>query len=177
MAQLFGVYRNGTITVPEGTQALVGLTANGTPDTSLSSNSSIGKVGLQVGGADVSDTNAVPSRSSQITLTTVTIANGASLSGGVDLGTGRLVGIIMPASWTTAALTFQANADGGATYYDLYDDATERTISSTGAAVSRFLALPISDWLGVRGIKVRSGTGALAVNQGAARTITLVVAN
>lgn len=113
----------------------------------------------------------------QLTTKTVTIANGQSLSDAADLGTGRLVGIIMPAEWTTAALTFQANADAGATVYDVYDDATERTITSAGATASRFLALPLSDWLGMRGLKVRSGTGASPVNQGAARTIILVVAN
>lgn len=118
-----------------------------------------------------------PVTAAQITTKTVTIANGASLSGAADLGTGRLVGIIMPASWTSAALTFQANADAGATFYDVYDDATERTITASGAAASRFLSLPLSDWLGVRGLKVRSGTSASPVNQGADRVITLVVAN
>lgn len=119
----------------------------------------------------------VPVTAAQITTKTVTIANGASLSDAADLGTGRLVGIIMPAAWSAAALTFQANADNGATFYDVYDDATERTISQSGAAAARFLALPLSDWLGMRGVKVRSGTGASPVNQGAARTIILVVAN
>lgn len=49
--QLFGVYRNGAVTVPEGTQALVGLTANGTPDTSISpsTESHIGQIGGEVG--------------------------------------------------------------------------------------------------------------------------------
>lgn len=118
-----------------------------------------------------------PVTAAQITTKTVTIAKGLSLSDAADLGTGRLVGIIMPAGWTAAALTFQANADGGETFYDVYDDATERTITSSGAAASRFLSLPLSDWLGMRGLKVRSGTGALPVNQGAARSIILVVAN
>jgi hypothetical protein len=35
--------------------------------------------------------------------------------------------------------------------------------------------LNIGDWIGVRYMKVRSGTSGTPVNQGGARTITLVV--
>lgn len=138
----------------------------------------IGKVGLQVGGADVADTNAVPARSPQITLVTVTIANSGNLSGAGDLGTGRLVGIITPSTWTSAAITFSASPDGS-NYYDLYDDATERTIASGSipTSASRFFALSLSDWLGIRSLKIRSGTSGSPVSQGGARSVILVLAN
>ena len=110
----------------------------------------------------------------QITTKTATISSGGSLSAAVDLGTGRLVGIIMPSGWTAAGLSFEANADGGSTTGVLKDNGTERTIT---IGASEFSALQLSDWLGVRGIKLRSGTSGAAVNQGADRIITLVLAN
>lgn len=100
-----------------------------------------------------------------------TIASGGSLSSAIDIGNAKLVGIQMPSSWTAASLTFQASYDG-LTYADLYDNGTERayTVSS-----SRFLALNVADWLGVRWLKIRSGTSAAPTNQGADRSIKLVL--
>ncbi|HWJ72421.1 MAG TPA: hypothetical protein VNX29_04565 [Kaistia sp.] len=130
---------------------------------------------LFAGAAVVSATNPLPVGGSQLATVTATIASGGSLSGAVDLGTGRLVGLILPAAWTTAAITFQGSADG-ATYFDLYDDATERAIASASVVPSRFIALPIVDWLMIRSVKLRSGSAATPVAQGAARSITLVTA-
>ncbi|MBZ9937352.1 hypothetical protein LB518_13690 [Mesorhizobium sp. BR1-1-16] len=135
----------------------------------------IGKVGAQVAGADVSATNPLPVGSAQIASVTATIANGASLSSAADLGTGRLVGLIMPAAWTTASISFQASADG-TTFFNLHDVGAERTIASSDAVASHFIALCLADWLGVRAIKIRSGSADSVVNQSADRVITLVTA-
>lgn len=103
---------------------------------------------------------------------TATIANAASLSGAVNPGPCAAFAIQMPASWTTANLTFQASFDG-TTFADMYDEAgTEVTISG---AASRFIILEPARWLGVRYFKIRSGTSAAPVSQGAARTIRVVV--
>lgn len=99
----------------------------------------------------------------------VTIANNASLSGAVELGSARLVGIEMPGAWTTAGITFQVSSDG-TNFSDLYDDSTERTYA---VAASRYVAVPLDKWTGIRHIKVRSGTAGSPVNQGAARVIKL----
>jgi hypothetical protein len=99
-----------------------------------------------------------------------TIANGESLSSAVDLQDGRAARIDMPSAWTAADLTFQVSPDGN-TYTDLYEaDGTEYTVT---AAASRSIILPIADFLGIRYLKVRSGTSAAAVNQGAARNLTI----
>lgn len=103
----------------------------------------------------------------------VSIANGASLSGVVDLGDGAVAGIIMPAAWTAASLTFQVSRDG-TTFYDLYSGATEYSV--TGVA-DVYQALDPNIFRGVRYVKVRSGASAAAVAQGAARTAYLVGAN
>lgn len=103
---------------------------------------------------------------------TATIANGASLSGPIEFGMRRMVGLIVPPAWTTAAITFQASPDG-TTFYDLYDDATERAIAAGSVVANRYIALAFSDWLLVRAIKIRSGSSASPVNQAAARSILL----
>jgi hypothetical protein len=115
------------------------------------------------------------------TVLTATIANGASLSDAQQVS-GRLVGIVIPAAWTAAAITFQGSQDG-TNYFDIWDNATataaERTIASAGVptAGGRLLSLDLTDWLGVNYLKVRSGVAGAAVNQGAARLLGLVLAS
>lgn len=81
----------------------------------------------------------------------------------------------MPADWTAANLTFQGSHDN-ATFQNLYDDGgTEINVTAAddrNISVSAEISLAISAF---RWLKVRSGTAGTAVNQGAARTITLVL--
>ena len=119
-------------------------------------------------------------RSGSPVLLTATIANGASLSD-AQLVDGKLAGIIIPAAWTAAAITFSASFDG-TNYFDVYSSATgtaaETTIASGNIPTTggRYLPLSLTDWLSVNFIKIRSGTSATPVNQGAARSIGLVLA-
>jgi hypothetical protein len=95
-----------------------------------------------------------------------------TLTSEIDLGKGgKLQGIYMPASWTTADLTLQAASETGGTFLDVYDDAA--TEASIGAAASRYLSLYPDVFAGIRFIKIRSGTTATPVQQGAARTLIL----
>jgi hypothetical protein len=104
-----------------------------------------------------------------------TIAVGATgLSQAILLGGKRICGVIMPAAWTAANLTFQGSVDG-TTFFDMYDEAGAE-ISITAAA-SRYigcdaLALELS---GVEYLKVRSGTTGTPVNQAAAREVLLAL--
>lgn len=115
-----------------------------------------------------------PSRAAdQIGLTTFTalIANGTSLSAEIDLGANALVGIAMPAAWTAADLTFQVSPDGGATWLEL------QSVSAAidyKAAAGQFIAIDPTQLRGFNALKVRSGTLATPVNQGADRSLTLV---
>lgn len=109
---------------------------------------------------------------------TALIANGASLSGEVDLAGNRPLALIMPVAWTAAVITFQGSHDGGTTYQNVYDsDGNELT---SQAAASRNIGLTTNAaWvLGQFGkIKVRSGTSGAVVNQSpgaAGTTITIV---
>lgn len=117
--------------------------------------------------------NAIAVSSAQILTTTATILSGASLSSAIDLSAGRLSRIAIPASWTTANLTFQTSADNS-TFNDLYDSyGTEYTVTVGGA--SRAIVIPLADFIGVRYLKIRSGTTGTPVNQGADRILTLVL--
>ena len=111
--------------------------------------------------------------SEQILTTTVTIAINESLSGAADLDQYTLAAVVLPAAWTTAGLTFQVTYDG-TNYFNLSDKDGEITISSSVAVASKAIALEPYKFLRVAGVKVRSGTSGTAVNQAAARIITLV---
>lgn len=101
------------------------------------------------------------------------ILSGASLSAAIDLAEQRLHRIAMPAAWTAAGLTFQVSADG-VTFNDLYNEAGEYALTSSVVGASRSIVVDQAIFYGIRYLKVRSGTGAAAVNQGADRTLTLV---
>ena len=103
---------------------------------------------------------------------TATIAESASLSDAIQVDGSTVVGIVLPATWTTANLTFQASADDS-TYNNVYDElGTEKTVV---AAASRYIPLNPADFLGANSIKVRSGTSGTAVNQAAARSVIVVL--
>lgn len=116
---------------------------------------------------------------------TATIASGASLSGAIRLGIhetteggttraeSRLCGIIMPASWTTADITFQVS-DDGVNYYDFYDADTVSEIAYTFSAGKAYRIDP-TIFYAANYVKIRSGTSATPVNQAASRDILLVV--
>lgn len=104
---------------------------------------------------------------------TATIATGTSLSGAVELGSGRVSALQLPAGWTTAALTFQGSIDGGVTFGNIYDAGTERTIDSAAVVADRILALDPRTWAAFTHIKIRSGTAGSPVNQTPARNIVV----
>ncbi len=103
---------------------------------------------------------------------TATIANAASLSGAVNLGSNKnVVRIQMPAAWTAASLTFQLS-DDASNYFNLFDAyGVEYTVV---AAASETLLIPVGDLRAVQYLKVRSGTSGTPVAQGGSRDIVVV---
>lgn len=101
-----------------------------------------------------------------------TIANGAALSGAVDLGEQRAHRLSL-AGWTPAPITFQVAYDALATFVDLYTADGEYTLSSSVVAASRSIVLDQAVFYGVRHLKIRSGTAGAPVNQAANRVITI----
>ena len=104
--------------------------------------------------------------------TTVTIADGASLSGAINLHNMTLVSLQIPASWTSAKISFAASLDD-TTFGSLLTPTGE--IASTAAlADGNVLALDPSAFFGQQYLKVRSGTAAAATNQTGAKIIRVV---
>lgn len=105
--------------------------------------------------------------------TTASIASGQSLSGAVNLEGLRLFGLVMPAAWTAANVTFQVSSDNGVSWQNMYDASGNEMSVTVG--VSRFVALDPALFAAVSMIKVRSGTSGAPVNQGQDSAITLVL--
>lgn len=104
-------------------------------------------------------------------VTTATIAASGNLSDAIDLQGRTLRAIQMPAAWTAANITLQASYDG-TTYANVYDDGgNEYTIT---AAQARFILVDPNVLVGVRRLKVRSGTGSVPVAQAAERALQLI---
>jgi hypothetical protein len=103
----------------------------------------------------------------------VAIASGQSLSNEVDIGTKSLVGILVPANWTTGGLSLQVSPDGGVTWGELTTVAgTPYAISSvTGGTLAYYVALDPTTLRGAVALKVRSGSQAAPVVQ--ANTVAL----
>ena len=102
---------------------------------------------------------------------TASIASDAALSGAVELYGTTLVGIIMPAAWATANLSFQASHDAS-DYHDMYSAAgAEYTVA---ASAGQYIVIDPNDFAGVGNLKIRSGVAATTVAQ-ATSSITLVV--
>lgn len=106
---------------------------------------------------------------------TATIASGASLSDAIDIGAKELVAIVMPDAWTTAGITFQATVDN-TNYLDVHDAAGDE-VTVLSPTADDYIILSFAGVKGLGKIKLRSGTSATPVNQGAEREITLVLKN
>lgn len=111
--------------------------------------------------------SSAPAAATSVSVTTISAA--------IDLAEERLFAIQMDTAWTAAAITFQASQDG-TNYFDLYDQAGEVTISSAVALASKMIVVDPSVFMGFRYLKVRSGTSAAGVTQGAGRTLQAVTA-
>lgn len=121
----------------------------------------------------------------RISYAEVVIANGAAVSSEVDLRNHDIVAIEMPGGWTAASISFQScvRNDGAAgtalteTFLAVVDNAGAE-VTITSPAASKYVTLPGSVQQELRGLartKIVSGTNASNVNQGAARTLRLIL--
>lgn len=103
------------------------------------------------------------------------ISSGQSLSAAVQLNGGFLEGFIMPAAWTTAALSFAVGDTEDGTFYSLLDSAGAEIAFASGILVTNTAyALPVGSIRGWNWLKFRSGLSGAGVNQAADRTIAAV---
>lgn len=100
------------------------------------------------------------------------------LSGVYDFGGGATrIGLIMPAAWDAANISFQVSTTAGGTFGDLYvEGGTEAKLSAVPAQGKTYslntLAPALSPY---RWVKVRSGLTGAAVTQTAASTVLTFV--
>lgn len=106
----------------------------------------------------------------------VVIASSGSLSAGIHLAGRVPVGVVIPAAWTAAQITFQVSVDHGVTYVDLFDDA-ESEYNVLSPATSTYHPLLAELFRGVSHMKVRSGVSDTTVNQAAERTLVFSYGN
>lgn len=106
----------------------------------------------------------------------VTIANGASLSDEKTAGlSGDIVGIVMPTAWTAADITFESPLQDGATFGQIVGaDGNPIKITAPPASTTVLFLAGTEPRLPGR-FKIRSGTTAVPVNQGAARTLGIII--
>lgn len=106
--------------------------------------------------------------------TAYTIANAASVSDVACLNGVAIIGIIMPAAWTAAALTVEVSADGTNFTGLAYNDAGGQCNSIATPAPGSAYAFSLAGLLPYRYVRLRSGTTAAPVNQAADRIITVI---
>ena len=105
----------------------------------------------------------------------VAIGSGAAISAQINIGQKTPVAIAVPANWTTAALSFQASGDGGATFGELLDaTATAVSVSSITGGAYTVIQLDPTKWRGINCLKVRSGSSGAPVNQTNSVTLQLL---
>jgi hypothetical protein len=92
-----------------------------------------------------------------LTPITVTITAAGTISTEAKLGFKTLVGILFPANWTPAAVTFQATPDD-TNFFPLFDQVSGAAIGITSAALGTWYALTNdAQWATVNGVRLISG--------------------
>lgn len=120
-------------------------------------------------------TKPVNPKPSSRTFATVTIASGASQSDVVNLTGLTLSSIQMSTAWTDARIGFQANCDGSTNYFNVYGSTGD--LLTYAATASHMLIFAPAVFAGVQTLRLVSESSAgVGVNQGAARTLKLGLA-
>ena len=104
---------------------------------------------------------------------TAVIAAGQRISSSVPTAGSKLFGLVMPATWSAASITFQASFDGGTTWRDMYDSSGNEI--GAVVAASRVIILDPVLFSSIALLRIRSGTSGAPVNQAGGRAIVLIL--
>ncbi len=107
----------------------------------------------------------------------VTIPNGAAVTEMFASQGAAVVGVVMPAAWTAAALQFYGCLSGNQADLLPYKDATTGVYMQTLVAAADMVAFPNADALFCPFLQLKSVTagGVNAVNQGADRQVIVLL--
>ena len=100
------------------------------------------------------------------------IANGDSEAEEVATAGADLVGIVMPAGWDAAKISFLGSRVEADTPVDVYNANSEVAIDGVGT--NRYIVVNPATVRGIPFLTLRSGVTALAVTQTAERTLKLI---
>lgn len=103
----------------------------------------------------------------------IKIPNGGSVSQSLELSGTCITGVIMPAAWTTAALTIEVSADASTWIGLVYNSDGTQCNSVAAPAVSSAYAFDLAGMIPYQFIRIRSGTTASPVNQADERTLVV----
>ncbi len=103
-----------------------------------------------------------------------TIPSGASVSNALDCNNRAITGFIAPAGWTTAALTIEASVNGTEWVTELFDSTSNPAGSFAAITASAGYAVDLASLVPWQYVRLRSGTSASPVNQGADRVFKVV---
>ena len=107
----------------------------------------------------------------QLTSHECTIDINTSLSSSIFLDGGVVDGILMPAAWTAATISFEGSMDN-VNFFEVGDGTAEISLTADAGWI---IVIPPHKLNGAgRYIKIRSGTSAVPVNQNAERTMTVL---
>ncbi len=115
--------------------------------------------------------------SQNLTFQIATIAASASASDVIASQGKALVGLIMPAAWTAAAIQYYASVDSSS--FKVVKDTTTANLMQTLVAADDWIVFPLADAIFAPYIKLVSVTATTVtpVTQNAERTIILVLRN
>lgn len=99
----------------------------------------------------------------------VTIASGETTSTDEYVSGEVLVGIVMPAEWTAANLTFEVSHDWGETWHPVYTQ-TGVQVKVSGLVTNAFHSVPTVPLMGISNIRLVASTA-----QEDDRTLTLIL--
>lgn len=98
---------------------------------------------------------------------TVTIASAGTVSTSIIMERNRVpLAVIVPAAFTGTTIKFQASIDQGTTFFALYNEATEYSVT---VSTSRYVALNPDVFQGVACVRLVSGS-----SEAASRTISVI---
>lgn len=107
-----------------------------------------------------------------------TITSGAAVSGKIDLSGGSgltMVGLLMPAAWTAAAIGFQITFDDGTTWFEAYTTAGV-PLQIASPVAGKYHPLDPADFNSFAKFRLHSATAGTTtdVNQGADRVFSVI---